>query len=110
MDLGELCFHLRHRRRMYVFDDRYLTVVAFVEGYNTALGGRPLSGFQNHVAERVLGQRSNVYWGVILASTESPAGLEARVDINELPERSQLALTHRLIDLLEEYKDQSRDL
>lgn len=109
MDLGQPCFHLRHRRRMYVFDDRYLTVVGLVEGYNTALDGRPLSGFQTHVAERIPGQHSGLHWSAIVASAESRTAPGNGMDINDLPQELQFSLIRRLIDLLEEYAAQSRD-
>ncbi|WP_067705997.1 hypothetical protein [Actinoplanes awajinensis] len=109
MDLRELCFHLRHRRRMYVFDDRFLTVVGFVEGYNSALDGRPLRGFHDHVAERVLGRYSPRHWSMIIASAEPLVAARGDRDLHDLPQELQLSLTHRLVDLLEEYADQSRD-
>jgi hypothetical protein len=109
MDLRELCFHLRHRRRMYVSDDRFLTVIAFVEGYNAALGGEPLSRFQTYVTDRVLGRYSNLHWSAIIASEELRTATESDSDLNSLPPETQLSLIHRLVGLLEEYESHRQD-
>lgn len=76
MNLTDLCFHLRNRRRMYLPDDRFSTAVAFVEGYNTALDGIPLSGFQGYVAMRVLNRESSLHWSCLIASTKVPEMLD----------------------------------
>ena len=53
MTLEELVFHMRERRRMYVFDDRFVTMVAFIEGVNCAAppGQRLLDGFEAWLAD-----------------------------------------------------------
>lgn len=71
VNLPDLCFHLRRRRRMYVLDDRFSTVVAFVEGYNVAFDGVPLSGFQDYVVARLLNRQTNLHWAYVIASTKS---------------------------------------
>ncbi|GAA4625638.1 hypothetical protein [Cellulomonas oligotrophica] len=77
MDLQEACFHLRHRRRMYLPDDRYASVVAFVTGLASAGDGRMLDGFDGWVAERVLGHETGRgWWSVVMDSV--PAGSPVR--------------------------------
>jgi hypothetical protein len=107
VDLAELCFHLRHRRRMYVGDDRFLTVVAFVEGYNAARDAGPLSGFPDFVSMRLLGHHSNLHWSAVIASTEVPGVLETDAGLNGQPQQVQLGWIHRLLDLLDDYRDES---
>lgn len=66
MDLAEACFHMRHRRRMYVMDDRFESVIAFIHGLSAATDGRLLEGFNEWAAERVLGHRtSHGYWSFV---------------------------------------------
>jgi hypothetical protein len=100
MELRDLCFQLRSRRRMYVLDDRFSTVVAFVCGYDAALDGVPLRGFQDHVAKAVLGQQSNLHWSYIIASTRVP---DVRID--QIPVDREGELTNELLDLLESYAE-----
>lgn len=104
MDLRTLCFHLRNRRRMYLLDDRFSTAVAFVEGYNTALDGRPLSGFQEYVTTHVLNRESGLHWSYLIASTKLPAILEGSISIDQVPPELDIELTEGLIDLLESYQ------
>ncbi|GAA1854234.1 hypothetical protein GCM10009751_08770 [Myceligenerans crystallogenes] len=94
MDLKEACFHLRHRRGMYLLDDRYASVVAFVTGLACADGGRILDGFDDWVAERVLGHRTaRGWWSVVLESVSS----ESRSRDTEA--------TAMLLDLLEAFAE-----
>ncbi|MCR3751468.1 hypothetical protein [Lentzea californiensis] len=104
MDLRELCFHLRHRRRMYLPDDRYGTAVAFVEGYNSALGAVPLSGFQEYVATRTGNAGSPVHWSYLIASTAVPDIFDEGAGIGQVPVESGISLTDTLVDLLEAYQ------
>lgn len=92
MDLAKACFHLRNRRMMYLMDDRYETTVAFIVGLSWASDGRPLEGFNDWVAERVLGHRSpRVWWSIIRDGDGTGEPLKN-------PEATSL-----LLDLLEEF-------
>lgn len=44
----------RKRRRMFLLDDRYMTLVAFVEGCNAATDWQLLEGFGKWVSSRLL--------------------------------------------------------
>ncbi|CAM3657313.1 hypothetical protein KIPE111705_19200 [Kibdelosporangium persicum] len=50
--MEELVWHMRERRRMYVSDDRFVTMVAFIDGVNCAgpPGRRLLDGFEEWLA------------------------------------------------------------
>lgn len=103
MNLSEICFHLKNRRRMYVFDDRYLTSVAFVTGFDQAHDGSPLSGFQTFVIDRLFGGKaSSLHWAFIIARCEFSSDLDENGDlnINDLPHEAQLVLIDRMVDLL----------
>lgn len=92
MDLSSACFHLRHRRAMYLMDDRYETVVAFVVGLSAALDGELLTGFGDWVSERRLGFRSpRVWWSVVREGDGTGDPL------------SDDAASSLLLDLLEEF-------
>lgn len=107
MDLRDLCFHLRNRRRMYLLDDRYGTAVAFVCGYNSALGGVPLSGFQQYVAARTGHGESAVHWSYLIASAVVPEMLDEGAGIGRVPVEMGVRLTDMLVDFLEAYQTDS---
>lgn len=90
---------------MYLPDDRFLTVVAFVEGYNTALDGAPLRGFDEYVAQEVLGRHSSLHWSSVVATTQMPEIVDGGAHIEEIPAHLEGALTDRLLDLLESYAE-----
>ena len=94
MELTEACFHLRNRRLMYLLDDRYASVVAFVTGLSCASDGEMLAGFNGWVAERLLGARTNRgWWSVVYEAI--PADSTSR----------DSQATELLLDLLEEFAD-----
>jgi len=103
MNLRDVCFHLRNRRRMYLLDDRFSTAAAFVEGYNTAFDGVPLSDFQEYVAVRTTGRRSNIHWAYLIAATAMPEILVDGLGIDQIPADLEIPLTDKLVDLLEAY-------
>lgn len=97
MDLAEACFHLRHRRAMYLMDDRYETVVAFITGLAAASDGQALAGFGERVADHVLGHSSpRVWWSVLRDGDGTTDPL------------SDEAATEKLLDLLESFAERSR--
>lgn len=103
MGIEELCFHLRNRRRMYLMDDRFSTMVAFIEGFCTALGSSPLSGFQDWVCERILGGRSSIHWAYVIASTRVPDILDGNRPIDRIPREVEGDLADLTLDLVEEF-------
>jgi hypothetical protein len=106
VNIGDLCFHLRNRRRMYLLDDRFSTAVAFVEGYDAALDGAPLRGFGDYVTERIAGHQSNISWPYLVASTAVPEIMDGGMRIDQIPAEVELELTERMLDLIEEYHGQ----
>lgn len=92
MELREACYHLRHRRGMYLPDDRYASVVSFVTGLASASDGRMLAEFNEWVGVRVRGGRTPVvWWSVIYDSIPSDS-----------PSRDAEAVD-RLLELLESF-------
>ncbi|SNY67307.1 hypothetical protein [Paractinoplanes atraurantiacus] len=89
---------------MYVGDDRFLTTVAFLEGYNSALDARPLQGFQEYTAIRLTGRRTSLHWPAVVAFTVFPTAREAGFDINSMPPDAQLDAIRLLLDLLDDYR------
>ncbi|GLY54325.1 hypothetical protein [Lentzea sp. NBRC 102530] len=100
MDLPELCFHLRHRRRMYLPDDRYASAVAFVVGFDQAHDGVPLAGFQEYVAARVGMTGSPLVWSYLLAGELVP---DVVVAGDRVPAELDVPLTDRLVEVLEAF-------
>ncbi|MBU2663829.1 hypothetical protein KOI35_09945 [Actinoplanes bogorensis] len=99
MDLTELCFHLRRRRRMYVPDDRYATAVAFVLGFDAASDGVALAGFQEYVGDRTTHRSSPVHWPFLILESKLPG-----TAIADVPPESEAELTTLMLDLLEEFE------
>jgi hypothetical protein len=89
---------------MYLLDDRFPTVVAFLEGFNAAFDGAPLSGFQRFVSSRVLHRESSQHWAYIIASTRVPAVLDDGSGLEQVPAESDAELTSVLLELLDEYQ------
>ncbi len=82
---------------MYVLDDRYESVVAFVEGFNLALDGSPLRGFDDWVALKILGEKSPRHWSSIINDSVELAD-------EQLGQRDRV---ESLLDLLEEFAQNS---
>lgn len=93
---------------MYLLDDRFCTAVAFVQGYDTAFDGAPLSGFRDYVAARLLNRASSLHWAYIIASTKVLAILEGDIGIDQVPSEFDTELTEMLVGLLEDYQGAGR--
>lgn len=104
MNLQELCAHLQKRRRMYLHDDRYSTAVSFVEGFNVALGGEPLQGFQQWIALRIRGGESSLHWAYLVASVRVPEILEGRLGLDQIPSDLDQPLVEDLLQLIRQYR------
>ncbi|GAA4733818.1 hypothetical protein [Phytohabitans rumicis] len=76
MDFRDLFKQLGMRPRMYLPDDRFHTLVAFIEGCNAATDWKLLAGFNEWVATHTLGQKSSFHWSVIVASKIFPTILD----------------------------------
>jgi len=94
---------------MYVLDDRYVTVVAFIEGFNLAHDGALLKGFQEWVCERILGGQSGRHWAPIVAAAKYPPIVEEGLSISQIPQDLESCIIDTLLDLLEEFSEQSRN-
>ncbi|MGA4726327.1 hypothetical protein ACPB67_02815 [Micromonospora taraxaci] len=105
MNVADLLFHLTHRRRMYVLDDRYLTAVAFVVGFDSALDGRPFEGFHGWVCQRVLGRHSVLAWPYVIAYLEVPETLSGPCDLNGLDSDTQLRMIDQMLALIREFAE-----
>ncbi|MFJ3235728.1 hypothetical protein [Streptomyces sp. NPDC086787] len=103
MDIKELCFHLRNRRRMYLMDDRFPTMIAFVEGFCAAFNESPLAGFQEFIEYKLLNRRSSVHWPYIIASTRVPDLMDLNVSIDCMPREAEMEVADLTLDLIEEF-------
>ena len=54
MDFRSLLQSVRHHRRMFLLDDRYMTLVGFVTGCDAATDWRLLDGFNEWIADKIL--------------------------------------------------------
>jgi hypothetical protein len=92
---------------MYLFDDRFSTAVAFIEGFNAALDGRPLGGFQDWVCNQVLGKSSSLHWSYVVASILVPEILQGNLRIDQIQTEFDLALIDESLRLLEQFSSSS---
>lgn len=53
---------------MFVLDDRYNTVVAFLTGVDIGLDGRLLEGFDAWLQQRLLGYQTNFHWSAVIGA------------------------------------------
>jgi hypothetical protein len=102
MRLGELLFHLTRRRRMYLPDDRFASLVSLVVGFDLASDRSQLGGFQEWVAVRLLGGYSNRVWYSILIS----ARLGSDTGIDDLPPDADLGLINFALELLTAFAEE----
>ncbi|WP_433347889.1 hypothetical protein [Micromonospora sp. CA-111912] len=103
MHVSELLFHLTRRRGLYLLNDKYVTAVAFVEGFDQALDRRPLEGFHEWVCQRVLGRHTGMSWPYVVASVEVPEVLSGGCDLNALDSETQRRMIDRMLVLIEEF-------
>ncbi len=61
VNLATLAWHLQHRRRMFVMDDSFSTLAAFLGGFDWA-GERLLRDFSPWLAERLGVSGANIIW------------------------------------------------
>jgi hypothetical protein len=66
MDALELLDNLRRRPRMFIFDDSYLTMVAFVMGCDARAGGQLLEGFGTWCGGRFGERQSSLHWAALI--------------------------------------------
>jgi hypothetical protein len=92
---------------MYLPDGRYSTAVAFIEGFNLALSGEPLRGFQPWLANRIRGGNSTMHWAYIIASTHIPEVLEGRLRLDQIPSDQDKCLIDILLQLIDEFTNSS---
>jgi hypothetical protein len=87
---------------MFLLDDRYMTLVAFVEGCNAATDWQLLDGFNGWVAAQVLGAESSLHWSTVVASKSDRQLLE---EPRTAPIASELesVASDDLLDLLDSF-------
>jgi hypothetical protein len=104
IDFRALFKTVSKRHRMYVFDDRYLTLVAFVNGCDVATGSKVLAGFHDWVAEQLYQQRqTSLSWAALIAGRRAPGCLTGEETLGELPREFDAILREDLFDLLDEF-------
>ncbi len=96
MDFRKLFQAMRMRRNMYLMDDRFATVVAYVDGCNAATDGALLGGFRDWLhATRVGNVKPSLTWPAVLKFARGAQG-----DLT--PEQNQ-QLIGDMFDALDEF-------
>jgi hypothetical protein len=105
MQFDQLMALFRARRRMYVLDDRYYTLVAFIEGANCLLHpDSPLDGFEDWLGHRFIGRSSPLHWAVQI--TQFQFGENCR----DLDPGQQEQACVAALDLIEEFRQTAQGI
>lgn len=72
VDFQTLFQAMSRRKRMYVSDNRFLSVVSFVDGCDAATDGKLLAGFGSWCAQPVFDKPSNMHWSRALLARQVP--------------------------------------
>ena len=100
MDLSELVIELKRRRRMFVLDDRYVSLVSFIDGFALA-EGLEMQKFQRWMLERLRREPSSLHWGAEVACQIRIPGEGGA--LAGLTQADQDAASGLLLELLAEY-------
>ncbi|MFG2783832.1 hypothetical protein ACGFY7_39125 [Streptomyces prunicolor] len=102
MDFSRLFRDVQKRPDAYGLNGGYREFVAFVNGCNSATGGRLLDGFSAYLAER-MGAGNNLYWALLVAQLGvSPGEIRCVDDISGEAERRVVSrLFAELLEFLE---------
>jgi len=101
--LLELLPRLARLREMYLPERRYTNLVSLIEGFDLGSGGRCLGGFQDWVANKLLGHPSGLHWCYIIASRKLPALLEGGASMASLSAEQDEAVAMDLLRILEAF-------
>lgn len=88
---------------MYLLDDRFSTMVAFIEGFCAASESSPLTGFQEFIGDRLLNRRSSVHWAYVIASTQVSDMVDGNKPIDRMPREAEMEIAGLTLDLIEEF-------
>ena len=110
INLRDLFQRLDQRPSMYLPNERYFAVVAFVEGCNAATGWELLAGFNEWAASQILEHESSRHWSAIVASKFAPEILK-EPSAARIPAEAEKAASKELLRLLDIFlaeKERSR--
>lgn len=103
---GQVLVELRARPRMFVLDDGYVTLVAFIDGLATGVDDGVLDGFQEWVARETTGSPDARHWGVIVAAQVS-RGVRDGCELSAMSQEEQARSSAELHSLLTRFLDRS---
>jgi len=97
--LGELQTH----PRMFVLDDGYVSLVAFIDGLALGTDGGVLDGFREWLVREVIGTPDSRHWSVLVASRVSHDVREGRRSLAAMSAEEQAHASAELFTLLMRY-------
>jgi hypothetical protein len=106
-DFAELLEQVRHRPRMWLADERFTTLVAFVDGVDEGNGRALLAGFNEWLAHQYLGHESSVAWWGLVGRAVRPGHIESRTYYGDLDENASEPFNAELFDRLLDYLNDS---
>jgi hypothetical protein len=99
----DLVEKLQKYPRMYLLETRYTVLVAFLWGYDEAAGGALLDGFDEWVAQRVLGERSALTAAAVIAGKFAPDLPDGRQPASSLSDEAGEQASRELLLMLDEF-------
>jgi hypothetical protein len=103
VDFRGLLQSVRLRRRMFLLDDRYVTLVGFITGCDAATDWRLLDGFNEWIADKILGHESSFHWSTIVAAKTLPHFLNEPRSGNTIPPADEPVVCDDLLMLLDNF-------
>lgn len=90
---------------MFVLDDGYVTLVAFIDGLALGVDAGILDAFQEWVARETTGAPDARHWGVVVASQVSRVVREVGEPLSAMSQAEQARASAELFDLLTRFLD-----
>ncbi len=102
---GQVLAELRARPRMFVLDDGYVTLVAFIDGLALGVDAGVLDGFREWVARETTGALDSRHWSVIVAAQVSNGVRDGSAPLSAMSQEEQVRSSAELFNLLTRFLD-----
>ena len=109
VSLSERLYAIQKWPKMVLPENRYGTLVAYIEGFVAGSGSSQLDGFRDWLATNVLGRESSFHWSTIIAGRHNSRVLDGSTDLSVLSTEESLAASNDLIELIQRYLSEGDD-
>lgn len=88
---------------MYLIDESYAALVAFIVGVDEGMERKLLAGFDEWVSVQLLGHESPVSWAFLIAGRHAPGILDGTRPCGAMSKAEIAGASSELFDLLDEF-------